>query len=131
VVSAYASEAELDGLLDGLTGALTATVHATEADELASRLLDRFCRHVGRVVWNGFPTGVAVAWAMQHGGPYPAATDAAHTSVGAAAIRRWLRPVTFQDVPQALLPEELRDGPVTVPRRVDGVLELPSARPPE
>jgi NADP-dependent aldehyde dehydrogenase len=127
VVSEYASEAELDGLLDVLTGALTATVHATEADELAPRLLDRFSRHVGRVVWNGFPTGVAVAWAMQHGGPYPAATDAAHTSVGAAAIRRWLRPVTFQDVPQALLPEELRDGPVTVPRRVDGVLELPSA----
>ena len=76
-------------------------------------------------MWNGFPTGVAVAWAMQHGGPYPAASDAAHTSVGAAAIKRWLRPVTYQDVPPSLLPEELRDGPVTVPRRVDGALELP------
>lgn len=127
VVCEYASEAELHRLLDLVPGALTATVHATDADDLAPGLLDRLSRRVGRVVWNGFPTGVAVAWAMQHGGPYPAATDAAHTSVGAAAIRRWLRPVTFQDVPQGLLPEELREGPVTVPRRVDGVLELPSA----
>jgi NADP-dependent aldehyde dehydrogenase len=127
VVAEYASEAELDSLLDGLTGALTATVHATEADDLAARLLERFSRQVGRIVWNGFPTGVAVAWAMQHGGPYPAATHAAHTSVGAAAIRRWLRPVTYQDVPQSLLPDELRDGPVAVPRRVDGRLELPAS----
>src|SRR4051794_32570131 len=126
VVSEYASDAELHGMLDGLPGALTATVHATDADDLAPQLLERLSRRVGRVVWNGFPTGVAVAWAMQHGGPYPAATDAGHTSVGAAAIGRWLRPVSYQDVPVALLPEELRDGPATVPRRVDGVLEQPA-----
>ena len=78
---------------------------------LARRLLDTFSGRVGRVVWNGYPTGVAVAWAMHHGGPYPATTDALHTSVGASSIRRWLRPVAYQDVPEALLPAELIDAP--------------------
>jgi NADP-dependent aldehyde dehydrogenase len=81
---------------------------------------------VGRVVWNGFPTGVAVSWAMHHGGPYPATTNALHTSVGTTAIRRWLRPVSLQDVPEDLLPDELRDTPRngSLPRRIDGVLTL-------
>jgi NADP-dependent aldehyde dehydrogenase len=77
------------------------------------------------VIWNGYPTGVAVSWAMQHGGPWPATTSG-HTSVGATAIRRFLRPISWQDAPQHVLPPELRDGPVDIPRRVDGRLVLPS-----
>ena len=64
----------------------------------------------GRVVFNGWPTGVAVNWAQHHGGPYPASTAPAYTSVGAAAIRRWLVPVAYQDFPPDLLPAALRDG---------------------
>ncbi|MFD8553765.1 aldehyde dehydrogenase (NADP(+)), partial [Streptomyces fradiae] len=77
----------------------------------------------GRLVVNGWPTGVAVAYAQQHGGPYPAATSPS-TSVGGTAIDRWLRPVAYQSTPHALLPAELRDdNPLKLPRRVDGVLE--------
>lgn len=124
----YADAAELAGLLERLTPALTATVHADgEDDGLIAPVLDRLSERVGRLVWNGFPTGVAVAWAMHHGGPYPATTDPLHTSVGAAAIRRFLRPVAYQNLPQALLPPELVDEPSpehSVPRRVDGVLSV-------
>ncbi len=127
VVSRYPDAATLDAVLGRLGGALTGTVHAEPDDgPLARLLLDRFAATVGRIVWNGFPTGVAVAWAMQHGGPWPSTTDAGTTSVGAAAISRWLRPVSYQDVPAELLPVELRDGDVDVPRRVDGSLVLPS-----
>jgi NADP-dependent aldehyde dehydrogenase len=115
--------------VDGLTPALTATVHAEEADEQALRpVVDRLVAGVGRLVWNGYPTGVAVTWAMHHGGPYPATTDPLHTSVGATAIRRWLKPIAHQGTPQHLLPPELRDvseAGFAVPRRVDGRLELP------
>ena len=80
---------------------------------------------VGRVLHDGVPTGVAVSWAQQHGGPYPATTAASTTSVGMHAIGRFQRPVTFQDLPEALLPVWLHDGnPWRLPRRVDGVLEL-------
>jgi NADP-dependent aldehyde dehydrogenase len=76
------------------------------------------------VIVNGFPTGVAVSWSMQHGGPWPSTTSPSSTSVGAAAIERWLRPVSFQAVPDALLPPALRErNPLAIPRRVDGVLE--------
>ena len=81
-------------------------------------------------MWNGYPTGVAVTWAMHHGGAYPATTNPLHTSVGATAIRRWLRPIAYQNAPQWALPTELRDipePPSAVPRRVDGRLELPEA----
>ena len=79
----------------------------------------------GRVLVNGWPTGVAVAAAQHHGGPYPATTSTS-TSVGATAIERWLRPVTYQTTPQALLPQELRDdNPLGLPRRVDGRQETP------
>ena len=76
---------------------------------------------VGRLIVNGYPTGVEVSYAMVHGGPYPATSDSRTTSVGSLAIRRFLRPVCYQDLPQALLPEALRDGnPWNVPRLVDG-----------
>ena len=107
--------------------ALTASIHADDDDRpLATRVLAHVQQTAGRIVWNGYPTGVAVAWATHHGGPYPATTNALHTSVGASAIRRWLRPVCFQDVPQELLPDELRDTPerARIPRRVDSTLVL-------
>jgi NADP-dependent aldehyde dehydrogenase len=127
VIVRYSSDDELFELLRRVGPALTASIHADDDDHpLARRLLDAFSGRVGRVVWNGYPTGVAVAWAMHHGGPYPATTDALHTSVGASSIRRWLRPVAYQSVPEELLPVELVDAPAAgyrVPRRVDGHLD--------
>jgi len=109
-------------------GSLTATVHTGDGEsELPRRLTDVLGHKAGRVIFNGFPTGVAVAWAMNHGGPYPASTAEAHTSVGITAIRRFLRPVCFQDSPDALLPAELRDdNPGGIPQRVDGRLIAPA-----
>ena len=75
----------------------------------------------GRLIFNGFPTGVEVCASMQHGGPYPASTDSRTTSVGAAAIHRFARPVAWQNFPQAALPAELQDGnPLGIWRLVDG-----------
>jgi acyl-CoA reductase-like NAD-dependent aldehyde dehydrogenase len=89
-------------------GQLTATIHADAGDlEWATKLLPVLVDKAGRIVWNGYPTGVSVVPAMHHGGPYPASTNSLHTSVGTTAIRRFLRPVTFQDVPEALLPSAL------------------------
>lgn len=120
VVVDYHEEEELMAALTALKPALVATVHAEEAETaLAGRLLDLLTERVGRIVWNGYPTGVAVAWAMTHGGPYPATTAPGYTSVGAAAIRRWLRPITYQSVPQSLLPVSMRDTS-PMPRRLDG-----------
>jgi NADP-dependent aldehyde dehydrogenase len=113
---------ELLDLARGLEGHLTATVHGTEAD-LAEHadLLAVLGRKVGRLVVNGFPTGVEVSPAMHHGGPYPATTDARATSVGTAAIARFARPLCFQDVPEALLPAELRSAnPRGIWRLLDG-----------
>jgi NADP-dependent aldehyde dehydrogenase len=124
VVADYADDEDLAAALAWLRPALTATLHAEDDEEEITRpLVDMLLRRSGRLVWNGYPTGVAVAWAMTHGGPYPSSTSAEHTSVGAAAIQRWLRPVTYQSVPEPLLPAELRDGnPLGIPRRVDGRL---------
>jgi NADP-dependent aldehyde dehydrogenase len=95
-------------------GHLTSTIHLDaddDADVAAARdLLPQLERIAGRIVFNGWPTGVAVTHAQHHGGPFPATTAPAHTSVGAAAIRRWLVPVVYQDAPAALLPEPLRDS---------------------
>lgn len=123
IIATYDDEQQLLDLLDRLEGSLTASVHLG-AGEQPHELIDALVRRAGRIVYNGFPTGVAVAWAMHHGGPYPATTSALHTSVGTTAIRRWLRPVSYQAAPQALLPEELRDDYTGIPRRVDGQLVL-------
>lgn len=91
-----------------LDGQLTCTVQMDDADiDLARRLLPILERKAGRILFNGFPTGVEVADAMVHGGPYPASTNFGATSVGTLAIRRFLRPVCFQDMPAALLPDDL------------------------
>jgi 2,5-dioxopentanoate dehydrogenase len=99
-------------------------VHGTERDLAeSSELLGVLRRKAGRLVVNGFPTGVEVCHAMQHGGPYPATTDSRSTSVGTAAIVRFARPVCYQDFPQAALPEELRDAnPRGIWRLVDGAI---------
>ena len=109
-----------------LEGQLTATVHATGDDrELAGKLLPTLERKAGRILFNGYPTGVEVCHSMVHGGPFPATSDARSTSVGATAIERFLRPVCYQDVPAELLPEALQDAnPLGLARMVDGQLTL-------
>lgn len=105
-----------------LGGHLTATIHATERDlEEYAELISILEQKVGRIIINGYPTGVEVTHAMVHGGPYPATTDSRSTSVGTDAIKRFARPVCFQNFPQNLLPQELRDdNPLGVPRMVNG-----------
>jgi 2,5-dioxopentanoate dehydrogenase len=110
-----------------LDGHLTATLLGTEEDlEANHELVSVLERKAGRLIFNGFPTGVEVTHAMVHGGPYPATSDARFTSVGSLAIYRFARPVCFQGFPQALLPEELKDGnPLGIARMVDGKSEAP------
>jgi NADP-dependent aldehyde dehydrogenase len=119
-----ANEAELLAVARHLEGQLTATVHAVSDDRaLAAALLPTLERKAGRILFNGFPTGVEVSHAMVHGGPFPATSDSRTTSVGATAIERFLRPVCYQDVPADLLPEALRDeNPLHLARVVDGQL---------
>jgi len=123
VVVQYADADDLAAALNTMPGALAASIHAEDDEnELSSRLIKLLLARTGRLVWNGFPTGVAVSWAMTHGGPYPSSTSVLHTSVGATSIRRFLRPVTLQSVPAQLLPAELRDDASSdVPQRINGV----------
>ncbi len=116
---------ELLALVTGLEGQLTMTLHLEDSDEaLAARLLPALEQKAGRIIANGWPTGVEVAHAMVHGGPFPATSDGRTTSVGTLAIERFLRPVCYQNLPQALLPPELRDDAPPRPRRVDGAWRL-------
>ncbi|MGH8880765.1 MAG: aldehyde dehydrogenase (NADP(+)), partial [Stackebrandtia sp.] len=111
VLVSYADDAELADVLAALPGGLTGSVHiGDDTDPQAAQVIDRLSRRCGRVIVNQWPTGVAVTWGMQHGGPWPATTMPTHTSVGQASLRRFVRPVAFQNVPQPLLPEALRDG---------------------
>ena len=111
LVVEWSSEDELFAVLDVVSGSLTATIHAEPGDApLAERLLARLRRLAGRIVWNGWPTGVAVTWSMHHGGPWPATTDPLHTSVGVTSVRRFLVPVVYQNTPPHLLPAPLRDN---------------------
>jgi len=119
----YADEADRQAVLDVLEGSLTATVHAAEGEDVRA-LTTGLAERAGRVLFGGWPTGVAVTWSQQHGGPWPATTSI-HTSVGATAVRRFQRPVVFQDAPEAVLPAALQEAnPLGIPRRVDGRLEV-------
>jgi alpha-ketoglutaric semialdehyde dehydrogenase len=122
-----ADEAEMLRFAARLEGQLTATVHANADDvALAGALLPTLERKAGRLLFNGFPTGVEVAHAMVHGGPFPSTSDNRSTSVGATAIDRFLRPVCYQNLPAALLPTALQDGnPLKLSRMVDGTLTAP------
>lgn len=115
----YGDEDDLPALIAQLEGSLTATVHAGQDEDVAT-IVAALSDRAGRVLFDGWPTGVAVTWSQHHGGPWPATTSQ-HTSVGATAVRRFQRPLVFQDAPQSVLPPALRDGnPLGIPRRVDG-----------
>jgi acyl-CoA reductase-like NAD-dependent aldehyde dehydrogenase len=124
LVVEYRDESELAALAGLLEGQLTTTLQAEPEDDVAE-LAERLTDISGRLLWNGWPTGVTVSYAQHHGGPYPATTSAT-TSVGTAAIRRFLRPVAYQSFPEPRLPEPLRDAnPWKIPQRVDGVWRRP------
>lgn len=123
----YGSDDELLAVARSLTGQLTTTVQGQEGDRV-EELMEVLATKSGRVLWNGWPTGVSVTYAQQHGGPFPATTAPHFTSVGAASISRFLRPVAYQDTPDPLLPPALREAnPWGVPRLVDGAIEAPTA----
>jgi NADP-dependent aldehyde dehydrogenase len=125
LVVEYATDEELLAAAEAFGGQLAAGVHGEESDPVLPALLSRLADRAGRVFWNGWPTGVSVTEAMQHGGPYPATTSPLHTSVGPAAMARFLRPVCYQSMPDHLLPVALRDdNPLGVPRRINGQREV-------
>jgi 2,5-dioxopentanoate dehydrogenase len=124
VVVRCGSREELAAVARHLDGQLTATIHGTPADLAEHTLLVSILEEkAGRLIVNGFPTGVEVCASMQHGGPYPATTDSRSTSVGTAAIQRFVRPIAYQNFPAVSLPVELQDAnPRAIWRLVDGEL---------
>ncbi len=116
------SMAELEDAARNLDGQLTATIHGTPADLASARALVQILeRKAGRLIVNGFPTGVEVCPSMHHGGPYPATTDVRFTSVGTAALLRFVRPICYQNFPPELLPDALQDGnPLGIRRLTNG-----------
>src|SRR5215831_3566267 len=122
----HSSRDQIIRIARSLEGHLTATIHGTEQDlEDFRDLIAILESKVGRIVFNGFPTGVEVCHAMVHGGPYPATADGRSTSVGTRAIERFARPVCYQNFPDALLPDELKEAnPLSLWRLVDGKLGL-------
>ncbi len=124
LVVTYADRAEAIAIAQQLEGQLTATVLGEPA-ELAQHeaLIAALADKCGRLLFNGFPTGVEVCGAMQHGGPYPASTDSRFTSVGPDAIKRFARPISYQNWPDGILPDELKDSnPLGIWRTVNGTL---------
>jgi alpha-ketoglutaric semialdehyde dehydrogenase len=115
---------EMVNVAQVLKGQLTATILSTTEDQHNLKiLLTKVQAKVGRILFEGVPTGVAVNQAMQHGGPFPATTDSRFTSVGSDAIYRWLRPIAFQDCPDFLLPVTLQNkNPLGILRNVNGIL---------
>lgn len=126
IVATYRSLDELVDAFALLPPSLTASIHS-EHDEinLTRRLSELLVPLSGRLVYNGYPTGVRVSWAQHHGGQWPS-TNSNHTSVGVTSMRRFLRPHVWQSAPQEVLPEELRDDCPRIPRRIDGELRLPT-----
>jgi NADP-dependent aldehyde dehydrogenase len=118
----YAQREAMMQAAAALDGHLTATLLGTPEDLADNKdLIAILEQKAGRVIFNGFPTGVEVAHAMVHGGPYPATSDSRFTSVGSQAILRFVRPVCYQGFPESLLPDELRDAnPLSIMRTVNG-----------
>ncbi|WP_454697221.1 aldehyde dehydrogenase (NADP(+)) [Arthrobacter humicola] len=129
LVIRYATTDELIDAINRLEGQLTASLQLTEEDyPTAAQLLPALEQKVGRIIVNGWPTGVEVGHAMVHGGPFPATSDTRTTSVGTLAINRFLRPVAYQNLPQELLPAPLQDAnPWHLNRRIDGTVEAAAA----
>ncbi|MEP3381723.1 MAG: aldehyde dehydrogenase (NADP(+)) [Maribacter dokdonensis] len=115
--------AEMEDIINHLEGQLTGTILGSEEElELNTGVVDALKGRVGRILFNGVPTGVEVNSSMVHGGPYPASTDSRFTSVGTSAIRRWVRPVSYQDWPNRLLPDALKnENPLGITRLIEGV----------
>ncbi|SNT47796.1 aldehyde dehydrogenase (NADP(+)) [Rhodococcoides kyotonense] len=124
LVIRYDAASDLVTAINALEGQLTATLHLTDDDHVdVAPLLPLLEETVGRIIVNGWPTGVEVGHAVVHGGPFPATSDSRTTSVGSLAIERFLRPVAYQDTPQPLLPPPLQDSnPWGLSRRIDGVV---------
>ena len=121
LVVEYDDERQLLDVARILDGQLTATIHGNDDDVIAPELIRLLAVKAGRVLWNQWSTGVSVTHAQQHGGPYPATTASSSTSVGSAAIYRFVRPVAYQGFPDHLLPAALQnDNPMGIPRRVEG-----------
>ena len=117
---------QLEKIISQLEGQLTGTIIA-ENDEIVShsKIIEALQNRVGRIIYNGVPTGVEVSPSMVHGGPYPSSTDSRFTAVGINSIKRWVRPFSFQDWPNTLLPDELKDeNPLGISRHEDGVYKL-------
>ena len=129
LVIRYSTAEELIEATKRIEGQLTASLQLTEEDyPTAARLLPALEQKVGRIIVNGWPTGVEVGHAMVHGGPFPATSDTRTTSVGTLAINRFLRPVAYQNLPQELLPVPLQDpNPWRLNRRIDGVVQAAAA----
>lgn len=110
------------GACSAFDGQLGSSVHCNDDELTASKdLIGQISEFAGRVCINSFPTGIEVCDSVHHGGPYPATTDAQHTSIGTAGISRWGRPISYQGTPDALLPDELKnDNPLGMMRLVDG-----------
>ena len=125
LVIRYSSAEELIEATNRLEGQLTASLQLTEEDyPTAAQLIPALEQKVGRIIVNGWPTGVEVGHAMVHGGPFPATSDTRTTSVGTLAINRFLRPVAYQNLPQELLPAPLQDAnPWHLNRRIDGTVD--------
>lgn len=123
VVKCFNDE-ELGQVIAKLQGQLTATVMGTEEDIITfTSQIKQFGNTAGRLIFNGVPTGVEVAHSMHHGGPFPASTDSRFTSVGADAIKRFVRPMSYQNTPQYFLPDELKDSnPLNIYRKQDGII---------
>ena len=116
------SLAQMKSIIMNLDGQLTASLIATEEEAKASfEIIDALQNRVGRLVFNGVPTGVEVCESMVHGGPYPASTDSRFSAVGITSIKRWVRPFSYQSWPNNLLPKELQnENPLEIFRSVDG-----------
>ncbi|MDQ6753819.1 MAG: aldehyde dehydrogenase (NADP(+)) [Actinomycetota bacterium] len=123
LVVTYSDEDELLAVARVIDGQLTATIQGQADDAVGPELVRLLALKAGRVLWNQWPTGVSVTYAQQHGGPYPATTTPATTSVGTASISRFLRPIAYQGLPDQLLPAALQEAnPLGIPRRVDGIM---------
>lgn len=125
LIVSCANLAELAEILGEMEGQLTTTLHMDASDHPdAAALIPVLEQRSGRIIANAWPTGVEVTHAMVHGGPFPATSDGRSTSVGTLAIERFLRPVSYQDMPAALLPDSLKDSGSGVLRRVDGAFQI-------
>jgi NADP-dependent aldehyde dehydrogenase len=127
VVLFYEDLGQVVEAIERLGGQLTISLHSQEAEHAGLRgFVSSLARHCGRLVFDGFPTGVSVCWSMQHGGPFPSTSAPSSTSVGVTALRRFQRPVVLQNSPAVFVPESLADGnPLGLRRRIDGSVREP------